>query len=346
MFNFVTNLVGDKQRYPKPERVFWWWEPICNLRCNHCDIGKRTILAQLRPAQTLDQKKEVLKKISEWIGKPYSLSFIVGEPFLHVEMLDILQVASTYKAITSLTSNGTLISTPYQARRVVRSGLNFIAISLDSLTAGIHNESRGRKLVWEQAVKAIVAIQAAKKELQSSTPTLYVNSIIMKSNIHELVKLIKWVKKYKIDGITFQPIATTDFFAGSGSDGPYWYKTSPLWPDTTEVLTFVDTVEKMQQQGYPIKNSKKDFEHFRMYFRDPVSFGKAEPCIGELKSMMVTHDGFMRMCPESHENFGHVLRQDLDTMWSSQQAFRARKHIYECESQCKILANNKEDFYF
>lgn len=344
--SLLTKILHKEPVFPKPERVFWWWESICNLRCDHCDIGKKTMLAKFRPTLTLDKKKEVIKKVSEWIGKPYSLSFIAGEPFLHQDMMDILSYASQLGAKTSVTSNGTLIATPYQAKKVVMSGLNFIAISLDSISPKFHNQSRGKPLVWEQAVKAIFSLQKMKKILKKPHPIIYVNSIIMKDNLDDLIALVRWVKKNHIDGITFQPIATTDFFEGSTNEGSFWYKTSPLWPDTSKVLRFVDRLEKMKQEGYPIQNSKKDFEGFRLYFKDPVAFGKAEPCMGELKSMMITHDGFVRMCPESFENFGHVLRQNLDELWSSQQAARARKHIYECESQCKILANNKENFYF
>lgn len=335
-----------RQSYPKPERVFWWLEFICNLRCSHCDIGKKTLLAKFRPVLTLEQKFEVINRISSWIGRPYSLSFIAGEPFLHQDIFEVLSFAAEKGARTSLTSNGTLISSPIRARRVVESGLSFIAVSIDSINPIYHDKSRGIPGTWKKATKTVKYLLEARNRLHRDNPLVYINSIIMKDNLDDLVKLTRWAKKMKVDGITFQPIASTDFFSGDGTAGPYWFKNSPLWPKLDDVLRFVGTLKEMKRLGYPIKNSEKDFASFRSYFSDPVAFGKAEACMGELKSMLVTHDGFVKMCPESYESFGHILRSNLDQMWHSQQANRARKHIYECESQCKILANNKEDFYF
>lgn len=332
--------------YNKPERIFWWLELICNLRCNHCDIGKKTLLAKFRPAMTLEKKKEVINRLSAWIGGPFSLSFIAGEPFLHQDIFETVSAASAVGATTSLTTNGTLISSPVRANQIVNSGLSFIAVSLDSINPDYHDKSRGVPGTWEKATKSIEYILKTKRILKRTNPVVYVNSIVMRDNLNDLIELIKWVKQKGVDGITFQPIANVDFFAGGGG-GANWFQKSPLWPDTKQALAFVDTLQTMKSDGFPmIKNSLKDFDQFRMYFQDPVSFGKAEACTGELKSLLITHDGYVKMCPSSHENFGHVLRDDLKMMWNSQQAWRARKHIYECESQCKILANNKENFYF
>lgn len=167
----------------------------------------------------------------------------------------------------------------------------------------------------------------------------------MRDNLSELVELIKWVKKENLDGITFQPIASTEFF-GRDISQKYWYKTSPLWPNLREVLNFIDKIEMMQNQGFPIKNTKRDFERFRLYFNNPVLFGETESCEQELKTMLITHDGYVKMCPNTYEAFGNILKDDLDKIWNSPQAEKARKHIYDCKSQCKILATNKEDFYF
>jgi len=331
---------------PKPERVFWWWEQICNLSCNHCDIGNRTESYRLTPALGLEQKKQVVDRLSAWLGSGYSLSFIAGEPFLHRDMLDVLGYASARGAVTSLTTNATLIATRNRARQVVESGLAFMAVSIDSMGPSFHDETRGRPGTWAQAMKAIEHVREARTALGRKNPVVYVNSIVMRGNHEELLRLSDWCKENGIEGHTFQPIATPDFFQGREHQGDHWFQKSELWPDPKDTLALVDELERRRAGGWPIKNTEADFAAWRTYFRDPTELAKTASCEGELKTLLVTETGHVKMCPNTLESFGSILRDDLDGMWSSPAASRARAHVYECDSQCKILANNKEDFYF
>lgn len=168
----------------------------------------------------------------------------------------------------------------------------------------------------------------------------------MKNNLDELVRLVKWVKKEQLDGITFQPIAAAEFFGGKKKYKDDWYLKSDLWPEKNDVFTLIDKLEDLKKAGYPIANSRNDFRRFRSYFENPIKFANKENCESELSSVVITKDGKMKMCPALTEDFGSFLEDDLDKMWKSMAANRARKHVYGCKSQCKILANNKEDFYF
>lgn len=331
---------------PKPERVFWWWEQICNLSCNHCDIGKRTESYRLSPALDLEKKKQVVDKLSAWLGSGYSLSLIAGEPFLHRDVFDVLSHASARGAVTSLTTNATLIATKNRARQVVESGLGFMAVSIDSLDPAFHDQTRGKPGTWAQAMKAIEYVREAREAAGRKNPVVYVNSIVMRGNHQELLRLSDWCKEHGIEGHTFQPIATTDFFQGREHQGDHWFQKSELWPDPKQTLELVDELERRRAAGWPIKNSESDFAAWRTYFRDPTELARTQSCEGELKTLLVTETGHVKMCPNTPEDFGSILRDDLDRMWSSPAASRARAHVYECDSQCKILANNKEDFYF
>ncbi|MFO0565756.1 MAG: radical SAM protein [Polyangiaceae bacterium] len=337
---------APREVHPKPERVFWWWEQICNLSCNHCDIGQRTESYRLKSALSLGQKREVIEKLSAWLGSGYSLSLIAGEPFLHKDIFDVLLTAHEHGAVTSLTTNGTLLATQTRARHVVESGLSFMAVSIDSMEPEFHDRTRGKPGTWAQAMKAIRYVREAREALGVKNPVVYLNSIVMRDNYDELLRLSDWCKAEGIEGHTFQPIATKEFFKGKEDQGDHWFLTSDLWPDPKRTLELVDELERRKHAGYPIQNSEADFASWRTYFRDPTEFARSASCEGELKSLLVTETGHVKMCPSTRENFGSILEDDLDRMWSSPAAGRARAHVYECDSQCKILANNKDDFYF
>ncbi|MGE0787171.1 MAG: radical SAM protein [Sandaracinaceae bacterium] len=332
--------------HPKPTRVFWWWEQICNLSCNHCDIGRRTLSYRLKPALDLEQKRRVIDRLADWLGPGFSLSLFAGEPFLHQDIFDVLAHAHARGAVTSVTTNATLLGTKKQAGRVVESGLDFMAVSLDADDAEIHDRSRGKPGAFVQAMRGLDAVLEAREAAGAKKPVVWVNSIVMKDNLASLLALSDRVKERGIEGHTFQPIASTTFFQGIKDDGARWFERSPLWPDTAEVIAFVDELERRASDGYPIQSSARDFAKWRAYFRDPIAFSHAESCENELSSMLVTHDGHVKMCPNVREAFGHILDDDLGAMWGSPASERARAHVTECDSQCKILANNKEDFFF
>jgi len=332
----------------KPERVFWWFSLICNLKCNHCGIGKKTSGCGIRQFKemSLGERKKILDKLSKWLGRGYSLSFIAGEPLLHKDMLEVLSYASKSGAVTSITSNGTLIYDKEKAEKIVRSGLSYIALSLDGWNSGIHDKSRGVRGVKKRLIKAVALLREAKENLSLNNPKIYINSIIMKDNLNDLLEIVEWVKKERIDGITFQPIAANEFFGGNKDYEKRWYESSELWPDKKKVMKFLDKLEELRKNGYRIMNSNNDFRRFRLYFKDPEEFASTETCESELKSMVITEEGRVKICPGLKEDFGSVINGNLGKMWKSWVAWKARQHVYTCKSQCKILANNKEDFYF
>ncbi|MFA5894619.1 MAG: radical SAM protein [Candidatus Shapirobacteria bacterium] len=333
----------------KPEKVFWWMALKCNLTCNHCDIGKNTHKqhdCDDTEKLSLQQKKVIVDRIADWIGKPFSLSFFAGEPLLNKDILPLIGHATTRGAISSITTNGTLIYSQEKAETIVNSGLTYISISLDGWKSGIHDKSRGLVGARQKVLDAVKYLQAAKKKLGKDTPKIYINSIIMKENLKDLIDIVKWVKRKKIDSVTFQPLAATEFFGSEKPYDKYWFKDSELWPDYDEVIKFIDKLEEMKAEGYPIGNSDSDFKKFRRYFKNPEEFALSESCEQELSTMSITDNGKIKMCPGSEEDFGSALDGDLTKMWRGDAARRARQHVFECTSQCKILAYNKEDFYF
>lgn len=336
-----------KYAITKPDRVMWIFPLICNLRCNHCDIGKLTLEGKggkRSDGLTLEENKLIVKKVGEWIGKPYSLSFISGEPLMHSDMLEIISFASKNKAICSLTSNGTLIQTKEVAENIVKSNLEYIALSLDGLKAKTHDTSRGVKGVRDKVFRAVELLQEAKVKLNKNNPKIYINAIIMNSNLDELIPMIKWAKKVGVEGITFQPLASTEYFSGVSKNGGEWYLNNPEWPDKVKALQLVEEMQQMKRKGYPLQNSAEDFSRFSQYFENPIKFGEDNICTGSLKAMVISPKGQAKVCM-SH-SLGNILTDDLNKIWYSVKTIKAKRVISTCKAQCKILACNKDDFYF
>jgi len=320
---------------------------MCNLRCSHCDIGK--LMPSGKGGKSGDglslvENKKIIDRLSRWMARPYSLSFIAGEPLMHIDMLETVRYATEKKAITSLTSNGTLINGLKIAEKIVKSKLKYMALSLDSLSPGIHDQSRGVLGTHKKVMKAVELLREAKKKLKSQTPKIYVNAIIMSENLDEIRELIKWSKEAGVDGITFQPIASKEFFSSKTESGAKWYVNNPVWPAYKDVEALIDYMEEMKGRGYPLRNTPGDFARFRQYFKNPVSFGKMNVCVGSLGTLVISPKGKASVCMSAA--LGDILVDDLDKIWFSGQSEKAKRRISKCEAQCKILACNKDEFYF
>lgn len=314
-------------------------KPICNLNCNHCNIGKYTDLNKNKK-KSLNKEKKAIRKISKWLKKEFKLDFILGEPLLHKNLLKLIKYAKSKDALVSITTNGTLI-TKEKAKEIIESGLDSIYISLDSYNTKIHDSSRGVVGTRNKVFDGIKSLKEIKKEYKSKTPKVYINSIIMGDNLDELVKLVYWVKKNKLNGITFQPIANPQFFGQSNKGyNEKWFKKSKLWPSDIKINMFLKKIIKLKKEGYPIKNTLKDIERFKRYFKDPIKYGINEDNSQEYKSLILMENGSLKLCPADRIILGNVYKDRLDKIWKSEKIQEARIHIKNCKSQCKILANN------
>ncbi len=75
----------------------------CNLNCSFCSK-----VTKPRKFMTIEEFKEVLEKIKDYTD--YIYLHIKGEPLLHPNIIDFINLADTYNLKVNLTTNGTLIS--------------------------------------------------------------------------------------------------------------------------------------------------------------------------------------------------------------------------------------------
>jgi MoaA/NifB/PqqE/SkfB family radical SAM enzyme len=325
--------------YKKPEKIFWWMNPICNLNCNHCNIGENTNLNKIKK-ESLNKNKRAIKRISKWLRKEFKLDFILGEPLLHKNLLKLIRYAKSKKGIISITTNGTLI-TKEKSIEIINSKLDSIYISLDSFNSKIHDFSRGIIGTRDKVFNGIKNLKETKEEYKSETPKIYINSIIMANNLDELIKLTYWIKKNRLDGITFQPIANPQFFGKNEKEyNEEWFKKSKLWPNNKKINLFLEQITQLKKEGYPIKNTLKDIDRFKRYFKDPIEYGIQEDNSQEYKSLILMQNGDLKLCPTDNLILGNVYNNKLKKIWNPEKVQKARKHIKMCKSQCKILANN------
>lgn len=156
----------------------------CNLRCKHCLNNSGEII------DNQITSKEIfclIKKLA--IAGIQEIRFTGGEPLVHKDIYKMIELATKLGIYTSIGTNGTLIDEE-TAKKLKNMGLKKAVVSLDG-TREKHDEIRGKG----NYDKTILSI----KYLQNQGIKIKVNSVIMHSNMEDVIILAKELNKMKID---------------------------------------------------------------------------------------------------------------------------------------------------
>ena len=140
----------------------------CNAKCSFCDIWEKP-----SPYITLENAEQNLKDLRR-LGVQV-IDFTGGEPLLHRQLPELLQMARKMGFITTVTTNALLY--PKMAEKL-RGLVDMLHFSLDSPVAEEHNASRGVTLFD----KVLESIQVAKR-LNERPDILFT---VFSHNIHQI----------------------------------------------------------------------------------------------------------------------------------------------------------------
>lgn len=196
----------------KPERP-WGWpthaqiEPTtaCNLRCVLCPVAEGLD----RPATHMELG--TFQKIVDQLGQHLFIILLWdwGEPFLNPAVYDMIAYAKDRRIGVISSTNGHVFATGDHAKRLVRSGIDYIIIAVDGITQATYEQYRqGGDL--ETVISGIRNVVKARDALGSSTPSLDLRFIVMKHNEHEIPQLQEFSRSLGVDALTLRTLCTYD----------------------------------------------------------------------------------------------------------------------------------------
>jgi radical SAM protein with 4Fe4S-binding SPASM domain len=148
----------------------------------------------------LDHIQDILQQISP---KRVSL-FGFGEPFMHPDILGMVEYAKNRKCAIDITTNGTSL-TPQQCERIVRSDLDILRISLDGATSETFHAIRGTAR-FNHIVDGIRTLVETRKRYNSCKPGIRLLYVIVKENYHEMAQMVQLAHELGVDAINFYPL--------------------------------------------------------------------------------------------------------------------------------------------
>ncbi|HEX9094050.1 MAG TPA: radical SAM protein, partial [Coriobacteriia bacterium] len=172
----------------------------CNLRCPLCPSALG-LFGRDRGMLRLGEYTSILDRIA-----PYAFEVNLhnwGEPFLNPDIFAIIEATRGRNVMPNVSSN---LNTLDEARAedVVRSGLEYLVVSLDGTTRDAYSRYRvGGD--FDRVLDTLRAIVSAKRRLHSPTPTIEWQFLVMRHNEHQMDDARLLGAEIGVDIVRFSP---------------------------------------------------------------------------------------------------------------------------------------------
>ena len=283
----------------------------CNLRCPECPSGLRSFT---RPTGMLQE--DIFKKTIDELAPTllYLTFYFQGEPYLHPKFLEMVQYANTKKIYTATSTNAHYL-TPENANKTVLSGLSRLIISIDGTTQETYEQYRiGGKL--SKVIEGTKNIIAAKKNLQSSTPHVIFQFLVVRPNEHQIADVYKLAKELGVDEVRLKTAQIYDYENGNN-----------LIPTIEKYSRYKKEEKNQQKPTYSIKNTLSS-ECWKMWH-----------------SCVITWDGLVVPCcfdKDAHYRLGDMKKQTFSNLWSSSEYQNFRNLLLKSRSEIEMCKNFTE----
>lgn len=290
-FNF---LLAKASRWLRLEHLWnmphrYVIEPInsCNLHCAICPTGLG-ILGRPRSRMSLASYQKLIDQIV-----PYAYLVELynwGEPFLHPQIFEIIQYASSRRMGVRLSSNLNHYSVE-MAEKTVASGLDAINISVDGATQEVYEKyRRGGNL--SKVLTHIQWLVAAKRKVNSSKPFITLRVVVNKYNEPQLEDLRQLGRELGVDM----------FFAAR---------------------LYIDTSNPEQAQEWLPVNPQNSF-----YDYSTPKLENVWACAELWESMVINPDGGIAPCCWTHQkknDYENALDRPLKEIWNGDAYISSRR---------------------
>lgn len=307
----------------------------CNIKCKICEVWKQRFASELTTAELkclLDQAIDMGVRTVYFTG---------GEALLRPDILELVDYAARPGVITTVNTNGSLI-TKELASRIVLSRLRNITFSIDSATARIHDAIRG-KGVFKKAVRGIKLINHYKKKFKRNDPQaeddrldVGMVGVVMKNNIEELLRLARLAKKLGCCYVAFQPL----IYNGSLLENRDFKSAFSI--EEQDICRLEEAFRKLgvfKREMFPRSfhvdfMEEKTIQHFRKE-------RKVNTCFAGFSRIFVNPQGDISFV--CFESFGNIRNDRLSDVWYGQKANEIRKRIKSCRVNCTQFCSERPE---
>jgi radical SAM protein with 4Fe4S-binding SPASM domain len=279
----------------------------CNLRCPECPSGLRSFT---RPTGML--REELFRNVIDQLAPSlaYLIFYFQGEPYLNLSFLDMVRYASAKNIYTATSTNAHYL-TDQAAKRTVESGLDRLIISIDGSTQEAYESYRiGGKL--DKVIEGTKNIVRWKKKLQSKTPHVIFQFLVVRSNEHQIDDVKRLTLALGVDEVAFKTAQIYDYKHGS---------------DLIPTLDRYSRYKKNPDGTYDIKNELSD-HCWKMWHSCVITWdGKVVPCCFD---------------KDAHYVLGDLSKDSFEEIWRGKPYGDFRSSLMRSRNEIEMCRNCTE----
>jgi radical SAM protein with 4Fe4S-binding SPASM domain len=182
----------------------------CNLRCPECPSGLRSFTRPTGMLQTNLFKKTIDEMADRLL---YLIFYFQGEPYLNPSFLELVAYAVKKNIYTATSTNAHYLNDE-NAKKTIESGLDRLIISIDGTSQETYQQYRvGGNL--EKVIEGTKNVLKWKKALNSSTPHVIFQFLVVKPNEHQIEDVKILAKELGVDEVAFKTAQIYDFENGN-----------------------------------------------------------------------------------------------------------------------------------
>jgi len=205
----LATLQGRGSRWGLPMTLSVEPTTSCNLGCPECPSGLQSFS---RPTGTIDVDyvKRLVDEVKDHLI--YLYFYFQGEPYVHPQFTEMVDLASQAGLYTVTSSNGHFL-TPRRAQETLDSGLDRLIISIDGSTQTSYGRYRkGGKL--DKVLRGIETLLNAREKGGYKNPHVIWQTVVFASNEDEIDTLRSMAKSYGVDAFSLKTAQLYDYENG------------------------------------------------------------------------------------------------------------------------------------
>ena len=351
----IAGIRHGRKAFTGPEQVVIDPTNRCNLRCISCwlyspmlksDKPSGDWLKKELPGRTMirliDDLAEIGTKRIRFTGG--------GEPFMHRDLIEVVEYAGKKKLLTAITTNLTLVSRS-DIKRLLDAGLEELCISIWASTPEIYAKVHpGAPNGYFEKIKDNLLFL---KEAKGRKPKITFANVIMNNNMYDLEGMYEFGLRYGADAIYF---TVADVFYG---------QTDRLLLSESDRKSLLNKAEELKKRSGDGDICLQYFDGFmRRLSNAPADFSKGEydrsfidkiPCyIGWLFSRVLADGTIVPCCRGGKKAMGNINQASFKDIWFSPEydEFRSKAKFLSkdagffrdigCVKECDNLMHNED----
>ena len=305
---YAGRLLNKHIQWGYPVSISFEPTTSCNLRCPECPSGMR---AFTRPTGML--QKDFFTRTIDEIHKEllYLIFYFQGEPYLNPDFLDMVKYASS-KGIYTATSTNAHYLNDAAAKRTIESGLDRLIISIDGTTQDVYQQYRiGGHL--DKVIAGAKNIVKWKKELNSKTPFIFFQFLVVKPNEHQIEDIKRLAQEVGVDEVRFKTAQVYDYER-----------------DPNKLITTIDKFSRYKKDATDTYVPKNKL---------------ANRCWKMQHANVITWDGLVVPCcfdKDAMHQLGNLKNQSFKEVWNNDNYKQFRNELMQSRKNIDICANCSE----